>query len=83
MSTTLNGQKLLGYGVAGGILLILADVSPKVAVGTTGLILLAVGLSHADQFTTLAGWISSATGTLPANQDRPVIITPTGGRPKL
>ncbi len=62
-STTLTGQKLLGYGVAGGILLILADISPKVAVGTTALILLAVGLSHADQFKTLAAWISTATGT--------------------
>lgn len=62
-STTLTGQKLIGYAVAGGILLILADISPKVAIGTTGLILLAVGLSHANQFTTLANWIKNATGT--------------------
>lgn len=62
-STTLNGTKLLGYGIAGGILLILADTAPKVAVGTSGLILLAVALSHANQFTVLAKWISSATGT--------------------
>lgn len=60
-STTLNGEKLLGYGVAGGILLILADISPRVAVGTTALILLAVSLAHADQFRTLAGWISKTT----------------------
>ena len=62
-STTLTGQKLLGYGVAGGILLILADIAPKVAVGTSALILLAVGLSHANQFSTLATWIGTATGT--------------------
>lgn len=66
-STTLTGPKLLGYAVAGGILLILADVSPKIAVNTTGLILLAVALSHANQFTTLAGWISTATGTKASN----------------
>lgn len=61
-NTTLTGQKLLGYAVAGGILLILADISPKIAVGTTGLMLLAVGLSHANQLTNAANWIGSATG---------------------
>lgn len=63
MNTTLNGTKLLGYAVAGGILLVLADVAPKVAVGTTGLILLAVGLSHSDQLYQLSNWIGQTTGT--------------------
>lgn len=67
-STTLNGQKLLGYGVAGGILLLLADVAPKVAVGTTGLILLTVALSHANQLGTLAKWIGTATGNTQKGQ---------------
>lgn len=78
MSTTLNGQKLIGYGVAGGILLILADVAPKVAVGTTSLILLTVTLSHANKLNTLAAWIATTTGTSPASHS-----TPPGGRPIL
>jgi hypothetical protein len=60
--TTLNGQKLIGYGVAGGVLLLLADVSPKIAVGTTGLILLYAVVSHSNQLGTLASWINKATG---------------------
>lgn len=83
MSTTLNGQKLVGYAVAGGILLVLADLAPKVAVGTSALMLLAVGLTHADQFTTLANWVSSATSTTPANQTFQAPIAHPGGGAKV
>lgn len=67
--STLNGTKLIGYAVSGAILLILADVAPKFAIGTTGLILLAVSLSRANQLSTLANWISAATDTTRANQN--------------
>lgn len=60
---TLTGEKMIGYAVAGGILLLLADISPKVAVGTTGLMLFAAALSHTNEIKTLAGWIARATGT--------------------
>lgn len=59
--TSLNGQKLVGYAVAGGVLLLLADVSPRLAVGSTGLILLYAVLSHGGQLSTLAKWIGTAT----------------------
>lgn len=81
--STLNGQKMLGYGVAGSILLVLADVAPRLAVGTAGLILLATVLTHGEQLTTLAGWISQSTGTIAANTSAPPIINPPGRRPLL
>jgi hypothetical protein len=61
--TSLNGQKIVGYAVAGGVLLLLADVSPRLAVGTTGLILLYAVLAHSDQLGVLAKWIGTSTSS--------------------
>jgi hypothetical protein len=61
--TSLNGQKLVGYAVAGGVLLLLADVSPRLAVGSTGLILLYAVLSHGGQLQQLSKWIGTATSS--------------------
>lgn len=54
-------MKALAYCLAGGILLLIADVAPRVAVGTTGLILLGVALTHADQLDQLAQFIQQGT----------------------
>lgn len=54
-------QKLVGYAVAGGILLLIADVAPTVAAGTAGLILFGVVLTHSDQLTVVSKWIQQAT----------------------
>lgn len=58
----MNGQKILGYAVAGGILLLVADVAPGIAVGTAALIALAATLQHASQLQAGAKFISQATG---------------------
>lgn len=56
-------QKLLGYAVAGGILLVIADVAPTLAVGTASLILLGVALNKGTQLTALSKFISQTTGS--------------------
>lgn len=54
-------HKLVGYAVAGGVLLLIADIAPTVAIGTAGLILFGVALTKADQLTVLSKWIQQAT----------------------
>lgn len=57
-----NLAKIVGYAVAGGILLIIADTAPKVAIATTGLLVFAVVLTNSQQLTAIGSFISSATG---------------------
>lgn len=59
----MNGQKFLGYAFAGGLLLLLADVAPGIAMGTAGLILLAATLNNAGQLTAAANFVQQYTGT--------------------
>lgn len=54
--------KIAGYAVAGGILLIVADIAPRVAIATTGLLVFAVVLSNPQQLTAISSFISSSTG---------------------
>lgn len=59
---TLNGTKIIGYVVAGGILLLAGGVVPDIAIATTGLIFLAVLLTHANQLNAIGDFIKSSTG---------------------
>ena len=54
-------QTFWAYAVAGGILLLVADVAPNVAAATTGLILLGVAMSHSNQLTAISQFVSSNT----------------------
>jgi hypothetical protein len=56
-------KKVVAYCVAGGILLLIADEAPKVAMGTTGLILLGVALTHSDQIKAVSTFITKNTGS--------------------
>lgn len=58
----MNAKKLLGYSVAGAVLLILSDTVPELAIPTAGLILLASALKNTEQIKKLAEWIKNSTG---------------------
>ena len=54
-------QKVVAYCVAGAVLLFLADTAPKVATGTTALILLGVAMTHSAQIKAAATFITANT----------------------
>lgn len=56
-------KKVVAYCIAGGLLLILADETPRLATGTTALILLAVVLTHSNQLTAVSKFISQNIGS--------------------
>lgn len=63
-------NKVVAYCLAGGILLLVADVAPRVATATTGLILLGVALTHSQQLTAVSNFI-----TQNVNISRPMTTT--------
>jgi hypothetical protein len=63
-------RKVIAYCLAGGILLLVADVAPRVATATTGLILLGVALTHGQQLTAVSNFI-----TQNVNVSRPMTTT--------
>ena len=52
----------LGFGLAGGVLLVVADYSPKFALGLAGLLALGVALSHSQQIALALNGFAHATG---------------------
>lgn len=55
-------HRVVGYAVAGGILLVIADIAPGFAVGTASLILLGVALTKSNQLAVISKFISQNTG---------------------
>lgn len=59
-----RAKALLGFGLAAGVLVALAEVSPKLAVGTAAVIGLGVLLTRSNQVTTLLDtWTSAVSNT--------------------
>ena len=56
-------NKVVAYCLAGGILLLIADVAPRVATATTGLILFGVAITHSQQLTSISNFISQNVNT--------------------
>lgn len=54
-------MKFVAYALAGGILLLIADVAPKLAMGTTALILLGTAMYHSDQLAAVGQFIQQGT----------------------
>ena len=54
-------QKVIAYTLAGGILLLIADVAPGFAVGTASVMLLSVALARSGQITSVSNFISQNT----------------------
>lgn len=54
--------KVIGYVVAGGVLVILADFAPQAAVGLALVLGLGILLTHADQLTQLSSALNTALG---------------------
>lgn len=57
-----HGVKVLGFLVAGGALVALADVAPDAAIGLAAVLGLGVLLGHAQEFNALATAFGQAAG---------------------
>jgi hypothetical protein len=55
-------MKAVGYLVAGGLLLIMADFMPKTAVGLTSALLLGTILTSPGELQSVATYIKNSTG---------------------
>ena len=60
-----RAKAIVGFGVAGLVLVALADVAPDAALGLTAVIGLGVLLSHASQLQQLTNGFIIATGHTP------------------
>lgn len=60
--STISGTKLIGYAVAGGLLLLAGDIVPDLAEGTAGLIFLVALLNFSGQLTVLSNFLKSTLG---------------------
>lgn len=58
MNDRLNA--MIGFAVAGAVVVFIAQWQPDVAIGVTGLIALGVALTHTDEITQLVGAFQSA-----------------------
>lgn len=61
-NVTPGAIRVIGFLVAGGVLVGLADFAPQAAIGLTLVIGLGVLLTHADQLTILSSLYNGATG---------------------
>ena len=57
-----RARMLIGFAVAGGTLLVIADHAPRFAVAMTGVLALGVAITHAVDIKQLLDAFSSATG---------------------
>lgn len=57
-----RARTLLGFGVAGGVLLVVADQAPRFALGMTAVLVLGVAVTHASDIKMLLDAFTHATG---------------------
>ncbi len=57
-----RAREIIGFAVAAGALLVIADHAPRFAVGMTGVLVLGVAITHAQEIKQLLDAFSSATG---------------------
>ncbi len=57
-----RARMLIGFGVAGGVLLVAADQAPRFALGMTAVLVLGVAITHASDIKQLLDAFSTATG---------------------
>lgn len=55
-----RANAMIGFVVAGGVLVVLAGPAPDLALGIAGLLALGVVLTHSDEVTQLLGLFQSA-----------------------
>jgi len=82
-------MKLLGFAIAGGAMLLIAEVSPEVAVGTMALVLLGAIVTNPAQLNQLSSMVSgtynftngtsSSTGSSTGSSTPSVTSPPTQG----
>ena len=59
---TNRARTLIGFAVAGGVLLVVADHAPRFAVGMTAVLVLGVAVTHANDIKQLLDTFTKATG---------------------
>lgn len=57
-----TAQAILGFALAGGALVVVADYQPRLALGLTGLLLLGVVVTHYQDISSALNGFAHATG---------------------
>lgn len=72
-------MKLLGFAIAGGAMMLVAEVSPQVAVGTMALVLLGAIVTNPTQLNALSSIVSGTYNFTTSSSSSSSSSSSTGG----